>query len=200
MFCPDCQADLDNVPVGKSCPSCGGSRREAVVQAGVALSAVATLTATASVGYNPQRPWQQKWRDVLHGLDVLRETYGQNDLDNEVVRRQVEDFFKDCRELADWLRQSANRPEAMDYVHADPNLELCDGMAQTTKHHTRKPNPNSDPITARIAWVHGGHVRGEIEWSSQNGAKGTEDALDLAERCVAAWESFFRRYRLNPAG
>jgi hypothetical protein len=27
MFCPDCGAGLDDVPVGSSCPSCGGSRR-----------------------------------------------------------------------------------------------------------------------------------------------------------------------------
>lgn len=73
----------------------------------------------------------------MHGLMVLRATYGQGDLDNEVVRRQAEDFFKDCRELADWLKRQAGRPEAMSYVNSHPDLMLCDGMAQTTKHHTR---------------------------------------------------------------
>jgi predicted RNA-binding Zn-ribbon protein involved in translation (DUF1610 family) len=33
MICPDCQQNLDDVPVGDPCPQCGGVRRSAVVQA-----------------------------------------------------------------------------------------------------------------------------------------------------------------------
>ena len=198
MFCADCEADLEEIPVGESCPSCGGQRRNTVVHAAAALACVATLTATTSIGYNPRRPWPQKWRDVVHGLNELRQSYAQNDLNNEVVRRQVEEFFKGCRELADWLRASAGRGEAMDFVHTNPALKLCDAMAQTTKHHTRHAKPNGDPITAWIARIHGAGVKAEIEWSAQSGASGVEDALDLAEQCVAAWESFLRVHQLDP--
>ena len=31
MSCPDCQTNLDQVPVGDPCPTCGGMRRDAVV-------------------------------------------------------------------------------------------------------------------------------------------------------------------------
>ena len=175
---------------------CGGLRRDAVVHAQTALAVVAALNASVSIGYDPDRPWPQKWRDVKHGLDVLEAMYAQNDLDNDVVRRQVEDFFKDCRELADWLKQQAGKPQAMSYVHTDSDLKLCDGMAQTIKHHTRTPTSwNPDPITAWIATVYGG----KGEWSSVSGANGTEDALRLARRCVAAWQRFFQREGLDPA-
>ncbi len=196
MFCPDCEANLDDVPVGDPCPVCGGPRRSAEAHAGVALMAVSSLKASASVGYNPQRPWQQKWSDVVHGLEVLEEIYRRDDLGNEDVRRQVEDFFKDCRELADWLKQQAGTPQAMSYVNTDPDLMLCDGLAQTVKHHTRS---GADPITARISWVHGGSgVRVEIAWSTPSGATGIEDALALARRCVKSWERFFQQEGLNP--
>lgn len=31
MFCPDCEANLDHVPVSSPCPGCGGERRSATV-------------------------------------------------------------------------------------------------------------------------------------------------------------------------
>jgi hypothetical protein len=199
MSCPDCDANLDETPVGQPCPSCRGHDRRATVYAEVALVATAALNVSGSVGYNPRRPWQQKWRDVINGLDVLQATYRQSDLDNETVRRQTETFFKDCCELADWLREQAGKPEAMEYVKTDRYLRLCDGMAQTAKHHTRAPNSKRDPITARISRVYGGQgVRAEIQWSTPSGANGTEDALDLAQRCKSSWERFFQRHRLTP--
>lgn len=42
MFCPDCDANLDDVPVGAPCPQCGGDRRSAIV---VQESAGAVVTA-----------------------------------------------------------------------------------------------------------------------------------------------------------
>jgi hypothetical protein len=199
MTCPDCDANLDQTPVGQPCPSCGGDRRSATVYGDAALAAVASFNVSASIGYNPRRPWQQKWRDVISSLDAIQETYRQDDLNNEAVRRQVETFFKDCCELADWLQEQAGNAKALDYVKTDRDLRLCDGMAQTTKHHTRDPNRGRDPITARISRVDGGQgVRAEIEWSTPSGSTGTEDALDLAQRCKSAWERFFQRHGLTP--
>ena len=171
-----------------------------MVQATAALAAVTAFDASVSVGYNPDRPWQQKWRDVQNGLSGIEQVYAAADINDEVIRRQVEDFFKGCREMADWVKEQAGKPEAMAYVNSDPDLVICDGMAQTVKHHTRRPQRDPDPLTARVARVHGGGgVRVEIDWSRPSGASGTEDALDLARRCVAAWESFFQQNNLDPA-
>ena len=101
--------------------------------------------------------------------------------------------------MADWLKQSANRPEAISYVNTDSDLELCDGMAQTTKQHSRKPTKvNPDPTTARVTRVDRDFgVTAEIAWSSHRGRTGTDDALDLARRCMAAW-GILQRYNLDP--
>jgi hypothetical protein len=127
---------LDSAAVSDPCPTCGGVRRGTVVQGRATLVGVATVTAHASVGFNPIRPWQQKWRDVENGLQVLEGFYARDYAGNEAMRRGVEEFFKSCRELADWLSEHGGKPEAMAYVKSDPDLVLCDGMAQTVKHHT----------------------------------------------------------------
>ena len=95
----------------------------------------------------------------------------------------------------------SGKQTVMNFVMNDGALSVCDGMANTIKHHTRKPTTlNPDPVTARIAAVSGGRgVRAEIEWSRPSGVSGSDDAQDLARRCVAAWESFFQMHTLNPS-
>jgi hypothetical protein len=195
MICPDCGANLDEVPVGDVCPNCGGRRRDATAHAGVALAVAAVLEASATVGYNPRRPWQQKWQEIVDAQADLAAAYTQPRGSQETYRL-VEHFFKVCRELADWLTQDAGNSRSMAFVNTDSALRLCDGMAQTTKHHTRKPmGKNQDPITARIASISGSSSgdRVLIEWQSWSGQQGTEDGLDLANRCVAAWEKFLKQ-------
>jgi hypothetical protein len=65
------------------------------------------MSVGVSIGYGPVRPWQQKRRDVVDGLAEIERIYAQGDMSNEPVRRVVEDVFKDCRELADWLHQNS---------------------------------------------------------------------------------------------
>ncbi|TQS45588.1 hypothetical protein [Cryptosporangium phraense] len=190
---------LVDVPVGGPCPQCGGGRRDATVYGSVVMAASAVLTATASVGYHPGRPWQQKWRDTQSDLRQLEAVYAGPGVNNETMRRYVEAFFKDCQELADWLTHGGGSSNAMDFVHEDADLRLCDGMAQTTKHHTRVRG--KDPVTAQVAWIHGGHhPRAELEWSTPAGEGGKVDALDLARRCIAAWERYFALHSLDAAG
>jgi hypothetical protein len=158
MNCHDCGAGLDDVPVGDPCPKCGSRRRDATVFAHPATAKVVVPTPTIGIGYNPHRPWQQKWQDVEYGLEQVESAYDapQGWYDNEHMRRVVEGFFKDCRELADWLWQDhlstgLDKKTVMNDMMADPDLRLADAIAQTTKHHTRKPSrTNPDPITARI--------------------------------------------------
>jgi hypothetical protein len=51
MFCPDCNTNLDAVPVDDPCPGCGGKRRSAVAYAEVAR-AVATAPPVTAVGHS----------------------------------------------------------------------------------------------------------------------------------------------------
>jgi hypothetical protein len=171
-------------------------RRSAKAFAETAMLSVSVPDVTVEVGYGEPRPWQETWQDITHALQEITDAYGTR-MGNDAVRRSVLTFFGSCRKLADWLYQNAGKAQALEFVNTDPDLRICDGFAQTDKHHTRE---GKDPITARIIKMQmtpeGARV--EVGWSSKSGAAGTEDALDLARRCVAAWEKFFKHEGLNP--
>lgn len=94
------------------------------------------------------------------------------------------------------------RLEGCRYIHADPDLAICDGIAQTGKHYQRNWQLKKDPITAKVHKLYSDSpnagARGEIAWSSQSGKAGTEDVLDLAQRCTDAWQRFFQQHGLDP--
>ena len=202
MTCPDCGESLDATPVGLPCPQCGGLRRDATMSVQTAEFHVEVPSPTITIGYTNPRPWRQKWQDVLDAQEPIERAYTtQEGISNEAVRRDTEDFFEACRELADWLWQRAgiSKSTVMKRVHESHYLRLADAMAQTIKHHTRmstKQNPN--PITAGIAEICIGPVgaRVRIDWSKPSGAKGSRDALDLARGCVRSWQRFLREQRL----
>lgn len=157
MTCPDCGESLDATPVGRSCPRCGGLRRDATVSAQTVEGHVEFPSPTIAIGYTSPRPWRQKWQDVLDALKPIERAYmTQESLSNEDVRRDIEDFFQACRELADWLWQSTgvSKSTVMRRVHGSHYLRLADAIAQTAKHHTRTPTKqNPNPITAGIAEI-----------------------------------------------
>jgi hypothetical protein len=192
MSCPDCGENLDDVPVGQPCPQCGGLRRDATVVAQPAVAHAEAFMPTVVLGYGDPRPWQQKWQDVLDALQEVENVYTRREgRSTDDVRRVIEEFFKICRELADWLWQNAGLAKAtvMSCVLNDPHLRLADAVAQTTKHHTRM---GSDPITARITEIRSApeDLGAMIGWSRPSGASGSEDARELARNCVQAWRGF----------
>jgi hypothetical protein len=206
MTCPDCGESLDATPLRRPCPRCGGLRRDATVPGQTAECHVEAPTPNITIGYTSPRPWRQKWQDVLNALKPIEHAYTtQEGLNSEDVRRDIEDFFQVCRELADWLWQNTGVSKAivMKRIRGSHYLRLADGIAQTAKHHTRvttKQNPN--PITAGIAELNVGPdgARAQIDWSKPSGAKGERDALDLARGCVRSWQRFLREQGLYVLG
>ena len=198
MTCPDCGELLDAIPVGRPCLQCGGLRRDAIVSGQTAECHVEVPSPTIAIGYTSPRPWRQKWQDVLDALKPIERAYTtQEGLSNEDVRRDIENFFKACRELADWLWEdtSVSKSTVMKRVQKSHYLRLADAMAQTIKHHTR---PGQNSITASIAEIRIGSngARVRIDWSKTNGRKGSRDALDLARGCARSWQRFLREQRL----
>jgi hypothetical protein len=197
MTCPDCGERLDDVPVSQPCPQCGGLRRDASPTAQPATARMEVHRPTVAVGYNDPRPWTEKWQDVLEAFGKVKSAYKTKDgQGNEDVRRVVEDFFKTCRELGDWLWENTNinKSDVIGLIQRSPSLRLADAVAQTIKHHTRRRG-KGDPITARVTGIRVGPdgASAEISWSRASGPRGSEDALDLARRCVKAWRGFLVR-------
>jgi hypothetical protein len=74
MFCPDCNENLDDVPVGDLCPTCG-SRRSAAVMPKPARVVVIAHQPSIQVS-RPDHPiWQEKWREVLRSRDLIEKAY-----------------------------------------------------------------------------------------------------------------------------
>ena len=157
MTCPGCGESLGATPVGQPCPRCDGLLRDATVL-GQAARVIAEVPAPSiAIGYPIPRPWRQKWQDILDALKAVERTYITKDgISNEDVRRAVEDFFRNCREMADWLWQNTSLSKAtvMKRVRNSHYLRLADAIAQTAKHHTRTAtSQNPNPITAGIAEI-----------------------------------------------
>lgn len=202
MTCPDCGANLDEVPVGQRCPHCGGSRRDATAYPETATAHASVPRPTIGIGYEGPRSWREKWNDVLHGIEQLEGVYATKEgQGNDDVRRAVENFFRPCRELADSLWQDKstglNKSTVMQSVLSDPDLRLADAAANTIKHFTRE---GTDPITARVFYVSVGPegASARIDWSRPSLARSySRDALKLARKCVQAWRGFLARQGLK---
>jgi hypothetical protein len=156
------------------------------------------MRADVAVPLEAQRTWQRKWRDVLHARQALADTYAGNALDVDDFTRRVENFFKTCHELGDWIEEATGRP-AKTYAKQPPTLEVCDAVAQTAKHHTRQQS--GSPITAIVVRLYGDHqkrMHADLEWNDNAGRRGKDDALKMADRCIGEWRRFFLQHSLNP--
>lgn len=204
MFCPDCNADLDEVPTGDPCPQCGGDHRSAVANAAVALAGVGTMTATATIGYNPSPDWTVHWLAVQRRLERLRELYQgigrQGNLDSKDT---IDALFIDLYHLRDWLgrdRSAALSLSAIDtYVSSHPDtLGVCRAYANTRKH---KERDNPAALTAQIT-KSGGNEHGETAtigyWPKDQPASITEaDALELAEQSEKDWRDLLTAHGIS---
>jgi hypothetical protein len=205
MICPDCQQNLDDVPVGDPCPRCGGARRSAVIQAQAALVAVSAMAATVSIGYSLEPGWAYQWRNIQRHLDRLREQYqGINTLGNVDAEETVHALFLSLFHLGDWLYQdratSLSDTIVNDWINQHRNsLGLCRAYANTWKHMTRD---RSGALIAQIT---------QIE-SSPNGYKVTigyrpydqanlpmteVDGLTLAEESEQDWREFLKAHGIS---
>jgi hypothetical protein len=154
------------------------------------------VSCDVSVPVAAQRTWQRKWRDVLHACQALQDAYAGHRLDVDDFTRRVECFFKTCHELGDWIEEQTSLA-AKAYAKIPGTLELCDAVAQTAKHHTRRQSGN--PITAVVVELFGDKrgIHADLAWMSNSGS-GRDDALDIANRCVAEWRKFFQQNNLDP--
>ena len=86
---------------------------------------------------------------------------------------------------------------AKSYAKQAPMLEVCDAIAQTAKHHTRRQS--GSPITAIVVKLYDDQkgIHADVEWNGNAGVSGRDDALALADRCIESGgvhlEGFDRR-------
>jgi hypothetical protein len=191
--CSDCAEALSELT--QPCPACGSSSQSAAIQATAAVGVAAAVGPGLSLTFNPDQPWYSQWYKVKQSLTTIEDTCRPESYrGNDPVKHAIENFFTNCLDMGDWLwndpSTGLSQTRVHNFIDNNPNLQICNGMANTTKHRIRKYSEN---ITARIQSVTPGPngTKVVIEWS-QGPNTHIEDALDLARRCVAAWEGYLR--------
>lgn len=199
MYCPDCDASLDEVPVGEACPNCGGRRRAAIASP----PPVAVVAVVEEVSYkitrSDHRPWEEKWRLVLHLRQQLAEAYAGNvpKGGNVEIDTHVTSFCVECYHFPEWLiGDLASIPGVSDtairhHKKATP-LVIAEAVANSHKHHTRIQGKTTARIRDTSVGSTGATVTIEVDWATPQAT--TIDALDLADQCVDSWRSFFKQY------
>jgi hypothetical protein len=204
MICPDCQQDLDNVPVGDPCPQCGSNRRSAVVHAQAAMAAASAISASATVGYNLEPGWPYQWRILQRHLARLREQYqGINPLGNLDVEETVHALFLSLFHLGDWLHQDStlrlSSTVVNDWINQHlSSLGLCRDYANTWKHMTRNRTGARIAQITEIAGPNGYRVTiGYRPYDQPSQPMTSIDALDLAEQSEQDWREFLRVHDIS---
>ncbi len=204
MSCPDCQTNLDEVPVGAPCPGCGGRRRDANATAEVAEVTVAALRPGLSTR-DGDPSWPQQWKQVLACLETLRAAYEADAVvsGTDGVKGLARSFFTECHHFGDdWLKKDVgNLPTIVgangveEYLENSPVLNTCEAICNTSKHFRRDRGK-----TARIGEVAvdpSGAWNVTIEVDPASECTKEIDALELADECVKAWRDFFTRFGIT---
>jgi hypothetical protein len=196
MYCPDCQTNLDDVPVGDRCPSCGSDRRSATASPQTATAKVEVLRPTLEITSNPERPWFEKWWTVLDLLERLtiayRTTEGTGNVEAEQI---VKNLFNELNDMRDWLKKDdVNLPGLSDTAvdaHATTYQTVANAMANTYKHHTRCGKQIEAQVrTARVGPA-GVTVTIEYDIKSIKRKPQMLDAMTQAQQAVDSWRQFF---------
>jgi hypothetical protein len=112
---------------------------------------------------------------------------------NLYIVAAFENFFWQCFHLRDalWEDKSTgvSKQKVTRFIIGDPDLSKCEAMASTSKHHRRHSRQMAARVHSITAAPRG--ARATIRWE-QGSNSGTEDALDLAHRCVAAWDRYLQ--------
>jgi RNA polymerase subunit RPABC4/transcription elongation factor Spt4 len=196
--CSDCGEELHDLT--QPCPTCG-SLRQSAAQAGVALVVATAQPATVSASYNSDQPWSAQWLNVRQHLETAEAACRPDSYrGNVAVKRSIENFFTQCFHMGDWLWEDPStgltRSQVGGFINSDPSLRVCAGMANTSKHRVsndpgaitakiKSISPNLNETEVLIEWTHGANTQ-------------AENALDLARRCVVAWDGYLKANTLQP--
>lgn len=139
---------------------------------------------------------------MLRARERIGEVYAQRvpGVGNADVDERVTRFFTECHDMRDWLRgdignlAGVSAQDITDHAATSPPLVTGSAVANSHKHHTRKPGTT----TARIRSTHmtpaGATVVIEVDWASPTSTM--VDALNLADECVASWRHFLARHAI----
>jgi hypothetical protein len=179
-LCNDCGRDLTGVGLVVAC-RCGSAARRRIDAGDASYRRPATGEAPR---WNPLKDWTAKYLQFTWNVSQLRRLYAPGSgADAVEVRRIVDMSFASGLSLGEWLTAgpepvTVTPGDVARLVGAEP-LSVCVALGR------------ADEPAARIIPV--GFVRPPhfwVEYRRPNSRPVRFDALDLAERCLQAWQTF----------
>jgi hypothetical protein len=175
------------------CLSCGRDRTEHAAAAPcdcgsrsrIRIDAVPeafALPGQSNLRYDSSKDWTVKYLQLAWNVRQMRSQYSEQHIDPERLQHAVDLTLTTCWDLADWLTSG---PEPASVTPSDINrLAYEDPLRVCRAYVTRGGSARLVPIDI------GGSGRAWIEYEPIPGKPTRYDALDLAERCLAAWTYF----------
>jgi hypothetical protein len=140
------------------------------------------LPGRSSLRYDRSKDWTIKYLQLAWNVRELRTHYTAAHIDADRLRHAVELTFTTSWDLADWLTSG---PEPASVTPSDINtLAREDPLRVCRAYATRDGTAHLVPVDI------GGSGRIWVEYQPGRGKPIRFDALDLAERCLAAWTWF----------
>jgi hypothetical protein len=156
--------------------------------------------------------WEQyhrmkRWRRQLDTL-IQRRTE-RADAHIEQLRDLFFAFFQTCDHMQDWLANDAwnpmSRAEVEAYVHTSPALSVCRDLCNGSKHarlDAKRVDLREDHKITNVQTIYTGdeeiakmlHLEPTLTLIYRGEPV---DPFDLADRCVAAWDSFLAQHSLD---
>lgn len=200
VICANCSEEWPDGFWGP-CPDCGVTGFTRV--GGSVNQSISLDNRGVCVEYGPSDgPWQEQWSTVRQLLAEIEKYYQPGGFPQDwTMKRNVKYFFIECFHLGDRLWEDKatgfDEDEIKKFILADPALKICEAVANTSKHRTRR---NSK---AMVAWVHSVTHNQVVEagdavikWEQeQNTAE--VDALWLAKECYSSWRQFQKDKKLK---
>ena len=153
--------------------------------------------------------WREQYDRTVRWFDRFTElTLGRQHV--TVSDSYIDDiyaFFQNCYHLKDWIKNDPALPVSMRtqveaYISQKRELSICADLCNSLKHLTLSNSRSGENPTFgnKRYGLHLGatdppiiSVRYEVAT-----ATGTEDAYELAKKCVDAWTEFLRKWSLVP--
>jgi hypothetical protein len=148
-------------------------------------------------GWDPLKDWAAKYLQFTWNIAALRRL-GDADsaADAGEVRRAIEATFRAARELADWLTAGPEpatvTPGDLDRFTAEEPLSVAVALGAAGEAGDRVDGPDR---TGSAHLVPVGFARPPRFWVEHRAPAARPvryDALDLAQRCLFAWQRFLR--------
>jgi hypothetical protein len=151
-------------------------------------------------GWKSQYERMRRWHRLVHEIGRARKSIGDTEQEHDFIYA----YFQNCYHLRDWLQNSsmATAEELREFFRLNEPMGVCRDICNGTKHwQIDRPSVDADFSIGReyvpANWP-GERPHVNQSWFIVAG-QSKHDIFQLADTCMALWDSFLQRKNLLPS-